>query len=233
MTWDLSSRARLGPRALPRFAGETLFDRIGRVVCEADCLPRKELYESWEVARRVRRRFRGGRVLDLAGGHGLLALLCLVLDDSSRSALVVDHKLPSSAAKLASAFTREWPRLDGRVTYLNADVADVEAGSDDLVLSVHACGALTDVVIDRAIASGTRVAVVPCCHDARKNDLGGLGGWMDPSLAIDVVRADRLRCAGYTVITQTIHPGITEKRRLLMGSPPPLNLSIASTPLRK
>ena len=68
--FDLSSRSRLTRRDLPRFTGETLFDRVARVVCEAECLPRKELYEAWEVARRVRRRMRGGRVVDLACGHG-------------------------------------------------------------------------------------------------------------------------------------------------------------------
>jgi hypothetical protein len=163
----------------------------------------------------------------------LLALLCLVLDDSSRSALVVDRKLPTSAAKLASAFVAAWPRLGTRVSYVTADVAEVLTGGDDLLVSVHACGALTDAVLDLALSSGTRIAVMPCCHDARTNDLGGLGGWMDPSLAIDVVRADRLRRAGYTVVTQTIHPGITEKRRLLMGSPAAILPRVACLPVRK
>ena len=48
---------------------------------------RKELYESWEVARRARRLFRGGRIVDLGAGHGLLAHVMLILDDSSPSAL--------------------------------------------------------------------------------------------------------------------------------------------------
>ena len=78
---DRSSKNRLTERMLPRFSGTTLFDNIARAVCRAGCLPRKELYENWEVARRVRRRFRGGRIVDLAGGHGLLAHLLLLLDD--------------------------------------------------------------------------------------------------------------------------------------------------------
>ncbi len=80
---DRSSRNRLTDRRLDQFAGDTLFDAIGRAVCRAGCLPRKELYEAWEVARRVRRRFRGGRVVDLACGHGMLAQVLLLLDDSS------------------------------------------------------------------------------------------------------------------------------------------------------
>ena len=60
---DRASRNRLTERLLWQFAGDTLFERIARAVCRAGCLPRKELYEAWEVARRVRRRFRGGRVV--------------------------------------------------------------------------------------------------------------------------------------------------------------------------
>src|SRR6476646_7612140 len=86
-----SSRARLTDRDLARFPGDTLFHRVGRAVCHAGCLPRKELYEAWETARRVRRLFRGGRVVDLGAGHGMLAQLMLLLDDSSPVALAVDR----------------------------------------------------------------------------------------------------------------------------------------------
>jgi hypothetical protein len=221
MAWDHGSRARLGPRSAPRFGGDTLFDRVGRVVCAADCLPRKELYESWEVARRVRRRFRGGRVVDLAGGHGLLALLCLVLDDTSPSAVVIDRRRPASAPLLEGAFVAAWPRLGGRVLYVEADVRQAALDASDLAVSVHACGSLTDAVLDLATAARARVAVLPCCHDARTGDQGGLGGWMDASLAIDATRAARLRDAGYRVVTQVIDPDITDKSRLLMGAPMP------------
>src|SRR5690242_16478297 len=78
-----SSRGRLTTRDLARFPSETLLDRVGRAVCQAGCLPRKELYEAWETARRVRRLFRGGRIVDLAAGHGLLAQLMLILDRKS------------------------------------------------------------------------------------------------------------------------------------------------------
>ena len=115
MPFSPSSRARLTSHDLGRFPGDTLFDRLGRAVCRAGCLPRKELYEAWEVARRVRRLFRGGRVVDLGGGHGLLAQAMLLLDDSSPDALVVDAALPPSSAKVHDALVEAWPRLAGRV----------------------------------------------------------------------------------------------------------------------
>ena len=108
-----SSKGRLTDRDLGRFPDDTLFDRVARAVCHAGCLPRKELYEAWEVARRVRRLFRGGRVVDLGGGHGLLAHVMLLLDDSSPEALAVDKTLPPSSATLHEALVQAWPRLVG------------------------------------------------------------------------------------------------------------------------
>jgi hypothetical protein len=74
----------LTDRDLDRFPGTTLFDRLARAVCHAGCLPRKELYEAWEMARRVRRLFRGGRIVDLGGGHGLLAQALLLGEPEAR-----------------------------------------------------------------------------------------------------------------------------------------------------
>src|SRR5947208_9002746 len=100
MAFSHASKGRLTNRDLGRFPDDTLFHRLARVVCHAGCLPRKELYEAWEVARRVRRLFRGGRVVDLGAGHGLLAHVMLVLDDSSPAAVVVDKTLPPSSARV-------------------------------------------------------------------------------------------------------------------------------------
>jgi methyltransferase family protein len=216
----LSSRVRLTAHELHRFQGPTLFDHIARVVCAASCLPRKELYESWEVARRARRRFRGGRIVDLACGHGLVAHMMLLLDDTSEGAIAVDRRVPKSAGILAAAMVREWPRLAGRIEIAEREVAAVEVRSGDVVVSAHACGGLTDEVLDLAIGASARVVVLPCCQAEGKGDLGGVGGWMDGALAIDVTRAARLRAHGYAVYTQTIPAEITAKNRLLLGAPP-------------
>ena len=214
-----SSRGRLTDRDLDRFPGGTLFDRLARAVCRAGCLPRKELYEAWEVARRVRRLFRGGRIVDLGGGHGLLAQTLLILDDTSPRALVVDKALPPSTAKLHEVLVQGWPRLAGRVEFVGTELDAVEIRGADLVVSSHACGSLTDVVLDRASAARARVAVLPCCHHLRTGDAGGLAGWVDRATAIDIMRAVRLTQRGYRIWTQAIPAGITPKNRLLIGTP--------------
>ncbi len=213
------STSRLTEKDLGRFAGDTLFDRVGRALCPAGVLPRKELYEAWEVARRTRRRFRGGRVMDMAAGHGLLAHLMVLLDDSSPRAVAVDTRLPPSAAAVQAALVEAWPRLRDRVALVAAPLDDVSLHEDDVVVSSHACGTLTDTILEHVITARTRVAVLPCCHDARACDAGGLTGWLEPSLAIDVRRAERLSRHGYHVWTQTIPASITPKNRLLIAAP--------------
>lgn len=216
---DRSSRNRLTEKLLPQFTGDSLFAAIARSVCRAGCLPRKELFEAWEVARRVRRRFRGGRVVDLACGHGLLAQVLLLLDDSSPGALAVDLNIPKSAANLAASLLLDWPRLQERTRFVEADLADVQLRQDDLVVSAHACGGLTDQILSLAVAARARVAVLPCCHNLNGADLGGLHGWMDGPLAMDALRVCRLRSQGYRVITQLIPGDITPKNRLLLAEP--------------
>jgi len=216
-----SSRARLTDRDLGRFPGGSLLDRVARAVCHAGCLPRKELYEAWEVARRVRRVFRGGRVVDLGGGHGLLAHLLLLLDDSSPDAMVVDKALPPSSGTLDHALVEAWPRLAGRVSFAAAGLETIALLRTDVVVSIHACGMLTDVVLDRAASAGARVAVLPCCQNLAAGDAGGLTGWIDGALAIDVMRAVRLRQRGYRVWTKRIPDEVTPKNRLLLAEPAP------------
>src|SRR4051812_10318972 len=173
----MGAKQRLTDRELPLFPGNTLFDRIARAVCHAGCLPRRELYEAWEVARRVRRLFRGGRVVDLAAGHGLLAHIMILLDDSSPRAIAVDKVLPPSSSKVHDSLVVAWPRLSNRIEFLEQPIETVALSTDDVVVSSHACGSLTDRILERAARAGARVAVLPCCHDLDTPGGRALSGW--------------------------------------------------------
>ena len=150
----------------------------------------------------------------------------LILDDTSAQAIAVDPVVPPSAATLHRALVDRWPRLAGRVEFLRGPLDSVIIRPTDIVMSIHACGPLTDVILERAIAARARVAVLPCCHDVDRSDPGGLSGWMNDTLAIDVMRARRLAGAGYRIWTQVIPGEITPKNRLLIGAP--VDVSIGS-----
>ena len=222
MVFSPASRARLTDRDLERFPGDTLFHRVARSVCHAGCLPRKELYKAWEMARRVRRLFRGGRIVDLGAGHGLLAQLMLLLDDSSACAMAIDTTLPASSARLHDALVETWPRLAGRISFVAGPLDKAQICPTDLVVSCHACGNLTDLVLERAMVARARVAVLPCCHDLAIGGASEFSGWVEGPLGIDIMRAVRLKQRGYRVWTQAIPDAITPKNRLLIGAPRPL-----------
>jgi hypothetical protein len=143
----------------------------------------------------------------------------LLLDDSSPLALVVDPQPPASAAALHESLIGEWPRLEGRVEFRRQALSDVSLSAGDLVVSSHACGRLSDDILDAATAAAARVAILPCCHDLSTCDPGPLAGWLDGAMAIDAVRALRVEARGYRVRTQAIPSTITPKNRLLIATP--------------
>jgi hypothetical protein len=183
VTFSPGRHGRLTTYDLERFAGDTLFDRIGRVLCRVGRLPRKELYEAWEVARRVRRICRGGRVIDVAGGHGLLAHVMLLLDDSSPEAIVIDPAIPLSSAPLHRALVAEWPRLQDRISFVAGDVGGIGLLATDVIVSSHACGALTDRVLDAATRRSRRRHRLRCCPAVTTSPPAmrgrSRGGWID------------------------------------------------------
>ena len=160
-------------------------------------------------------------MVDIGGGHGLLAHLMILLDDSSASGVVVDPSIPPSAQAVQQALVETWPRLGARVSFVAAALESIELTDGDIVVSSHACGDLTDRIIDRSVEARARLAVLPCCHDRETCDAGPLAGWLDAALAIDAMRAVRLEGREYRVWTQTIPASITPKNRLLIGSPRP------------
>ena len=91
-------------------------------------------------------------MFDLAGGHGLLAHVMLLLDDSSPRAIVVDTTLPPSHVTLHEALLTTWPRLRGRIEFVEGPIDAVEMLPADLAVSSHACGDLTDRVLECAVS---------------------------------------------------------------------------------
>jgi hypothetical protein len=117
------------------------------------------------------------------------------------------------------ALVQVWPRLSGRVGLVATALETVDIRSTDVVVSSHACGALTDRVLERAAQARARVAVLPCCHDLATCDPGELAGWVESPVAIDILRAVRLERQGYRIWTQTIPATVTPQNRLLLGAP--------------
>ncbi|KAK3277552.1 hypothetical protein CYMTET_14446 [Cymbomonas tetramitiformis] len=171
-----SSRKKLTLKETAYFEGDQVLNQLARAVCGAECVPRKELFEAAEVGVKIYEHFSASRsnfdypfVVDLCAGHGLLAWVLLLLshskDPSLRlTALCIDRYKPPSAFLLEEVLGARWPALVPRFRFVEGDVRSVQANGSCLLVSVHACGELSDMAIELALAGGAPLALMPCCH---------------------------------------------------------------------
>ncbi len=175
--------------------------------------------ESFEFFPRVRRRVRRPTMVDLCAGHGLVGLIFALCEPSVTRVELVDARQPASFERIWTAFTAIAPWVAEKVSYREAALDEslrlpTEAG----VVLAHACGGLTDLGLDCAIASGGLVAAMPCCYGtARGPRMPALSKSFGRSANIDITRSCRLADAGYQVDWTHIPQAITTMNRVLAG----------------
>mmetsp|Transcript_15481 Transcript_15481/g.43345 ORF Transcript_15481/g.43345 Transcript_15481/m.43345 type:complete len:311 (-) Transcript_15481:6-938(-) len=170
-------------------------------------------------------------VIDVAGSHGLVAMLCLALDSYDR-AVVIDPARPASFDTTTGAWTHFFPegalqaalRFDQRplLEALPEAIGEAKAnGYQATVLACHACQHLSDQVVDIAICHGARFAVMPCCHKDHtqllKASAAALG--LPLGVCMDLVTLGRATERGYAAKLATINSAITPHNRLVVGVP--------------
>eukprot|EP00957_Ditylum_brightwellii_P085264 6484780-Ditylum_brightwellii.AAC.1 len=179
------------------------------------------------------------RVADLAAGHGLLSWFLLAMDPNNRTAVCVDRRMPQSAEKFAQTMISQFPHLEPKWSYVQTDLTTVEAHPSTLMTSVHACGTLSDFLVDMAIGANAPLALVPCCHTVDSNKgykphiLSGLDTEDVSSMVaaqrndarttigdiVDGVRSNSLKNAGYNVKEAMLPLMFTQKNRLMLATP--------------
>lgn len=233
-------RSRLDPRQnrlAELFVGDGLQARLGRALTARRAVDRKEFFETFEFFAQVRSSLRvspttsdagTGTLVDVAGGHGLLALLFAVFERRRFTrVIVVDTMRPPAFDKVLEAGLEVAPWV--QVEYICGTSADMLAqgmGAHHIptgaaVACVHGCNTLTDAVIDATAAADCEsLAVMPCCYAAVAKKAGApraLRKSLGVALAADVQRTYTLENLGYDVKWKAIPASITPLNRVLIA----------------
>ena len=182
---------------------DNLFDQFAKAVCMAGVVAQKEIFETWASALYIYSSFLSRertnndgnhvpvkpikRVVDVAGGHGLLAWALLLLDDEHQrrsneevanenieshnaqvlTALCLDVQMPKSAEVIMEVMIQQWPHLEHRFDYVEGRLEQLVPHPSCLLASCHACGILSDMLVSTAADQDVPLALVPCCHSRK------------------------------------------------------------------
>jgi len=167
---------------------------------------------------------KGGIVVELGAGHGLLSALFAM--SGKASALAVDKRYDASTPAGIRTLLKFRPYLAAYVRWQAAVLSpDAKLEPVAAILGIHSCGDLTDYALREAVRQRANVGVMPCCHGIKATgtervcaeyldfSTWGVGG----ETAIDIGRAWWLREQGYRVHVGKVQEGVTGQPRILTG----------------
>jgi len=179
-------------------------------------------------------------VQDLCSGHGFTGLLFAACNPPRSPSLLVkatmvDRFEPPSHKILRDCVAEicPWVRGDDMIKFipstleefLNQQQQEQKEHLDDktngasIVISTHACGSLTDTVMEYAVQShAAAIAVMPCCYTGTdKGTPYGIRRALGVSMAADIRRSFLLQDHGYHVDFANIPKTITPMNRIIVA----------------
>eukprot|EP00978_Attheya_sp_CCMP212_P008293 scaffold19457_cov49-Attheya_sp.AAC.9 len=193
----------------------------------------KEAAESMEFFLRTRKRLLESHkitnkrvvVYDLCGGHGLSGMLFAACAPSQVvKTVVVDPVEPPSFSILRDFILEVCPWMN--VVFETCQLEEFQVLPEEekestpiCIISTHACGSLTDQVLQWGVQyEASAMAVMPCCYTGTSTGVPfGIRRALGVSWAADISRSFYLQQHGYHVDFCTIPSEITPMNRVLLG----------------
>lgn len=236
----------LKPTASTSLILKTIMDNFALKDAPVDA---KEMAESMEFYMRTRKRLLGVAkkrlakvnkesssdetkdegiyVHDLCAGHGLTGMLFAACNPPRAGRVVrtrlVDISEPAAHSVLKNLITEVCPWMKDEVQFypysLNEYLGIDSKSACPVVIATHACGSLTDDVLDQAVAmKACGIAVMPCCYTGTdKGSPFGIKRSLGVAWAADIRRSYLLDSSGYHVDYTTIPREITPLNRIVLG----------------
>lgn len=180
---------------------------------------------------------------DLCSGHGLTGMLFLAcnppgrIPDTTVRAILVDQFQPKSHLILRDCISEICPWVsEATVSFESSTLEDYASrvgnersrregdgcrdnGDASIVISTHACGSLTDMVLEHAMeVDASSLAVMPCCYTGTDSGVPyGVRRVLGVGLSADVRRSFYLQGRDYHVDFAAIPQAITPMNRIIVA----------------
>ena len=217
----LNSGARFRPSYFEEyFSGDSLQNKLLKKLAYTHMLPIKEILESFEYFERIRKKVKAEVMCDLCCGHGFIGILFAIFERKVSKVFLVDKVEPASRQKLIQACIEVAPWIESKIHNIEDEISPESSWLEKnmSVVSSHACGILTDLTLDIAMAVNGKVAVMPCCYPEKKCKApNALQSKLGIETAFDIDRTYRLEQAGYHVYWKSVPALITPMNRVIIG----------------
>ena len=176
-------------------------------------------------------------VYDLCSGHGLTGMLFAACNPPTKDRIVkiilVDQTEPPSFTALSALLGKVCPWLNDCIEFKTNSLEDfsnemknnseVDDDSVDdvakLVIAIHACGSLTDKVLEQAVElQACGIAAMPCCYTGTNKSVPyGIKRALGLSWSADIRRSFFLNDNEYHSDFSAIPVEITPMNRIIVG----------------
>jgi len=164
----------------------------------------------------------GKRIVDICSGNGLLGWYFL-MNNPSIDVLSIDIKNTRKNVSLRKIILREYPAAKDRFHCLNVDIDNtgLKLENNDFIVSIHACGYLSDNIIKIALDNCLPFGIVPCCYKPDRHllkpDNYKPKKMHDREEVVDCLRVEYLKEKGRKIIYKALENFPSPKNRLIMS----------------
>ena len=186
-------------------------------------VPAKEYYETADVFRKgithvlkTQSMSRFNVIYDFCASHGFNIVYTLARNKAKYGPAIDIH--PSKASRRLWSY---YPRLSARMNYRQENIYKTEYNLEDnsLVLAIHPCRNLCNIVVNIAIKNSLPIVVSPCCIGKQKNSLVSKFNDISPYTRWCINVAEPLQDAGYNIHVKQIRRSVTPVNNIIIGIP--------------
>ncbi len=159
-------------------------------------------------------------IVDCCCGNSFLGWHWLV-NDNSLNVLAVDNRVTNRFREVNQYFKQNFPNLSEKHSFIERDVSKIIFPESSLVVALHACGNLTDIIIEKCVDKRLPFAVMPCCPNSRRIWWKDKSIYFEGSLSryIDNLRLEYMQKNGYAAKFELIDENITPMNRIILARP--------------